>query len=62
MMTESRNLGFGIFDIQEVRQDLDDHQAMNVLVYIKTWLDYKNGLSDELIREVANEFYPERKS
>jgi len=61
-MTDLKDLGFGIFDILEVRQDLEDWQAMNVLVYIKTWLDYKNGLTDEAIREVADELYPERKS
>jgi hypothetical protein len=61
-MTELRTLGFGILDIQEVRQDLEDWQAMNVLIYIKTWLDYKNGLTDEEIQEVANELYPESKS
>jgi hypothetical protein len=61
-MTELKTLDWGIFDIQEVRQDLEDHQAMNVLVYIKTWEDYKNGLTDEAIRTIANELYPERKS
>lgn len=61
-MTELRTLDFGTLDIQEVRQDLTDHQALNVLVYIKTWEDYKNGLTDEAIRTIANELYPERKS
>ena len=61
-MTELKPLDWGIFDIQEVRQDLTDHQALNVLVYIKTWEDYKNGLTDEAIRTIANELYPERKS
>ena len=61
-MTELRTLSFGIFDIQEVRQDLTDDQAMDVLMHLKTWEDYPNGLTDEFIRTTANELYPESKS
>jgi hypothetical protein len=60
-MTELRTLGFGIIDIQEVRQDLTDDQAMDVLMHLKTWEDYPNGLTDEFIRTTANDFYPESK-
>ena len=61
MMTELRTLDFGIFDIQEVRQDLTDDQAMDVLIFLKTWEDYPNGLTDEVIRTTANDLYPESK-
>jgi hypothetical protein len=60
-MTELRTLSFGIIDIQEVRQDLTDDQAMDVLMHLKTWEDYPNGLTDEFIRTTANDFYTESK-
>ena len=34
-MNELKTLNWGILDIQEVRQDLDDKQALMVLYYIK---------------------------
>ena len=60
-MNELKTLGWGIFDIQDVRQDLADHQALIVLDYIKANYEYKNGITDAAIRTAANELYPERK-
>ena len=60
-MTELKTLGWGIFDIQDVRQDLADHQALIVLDYIKANYEYKNGITDAAIRTAANELYPESK-
>lgn len=60
-MNQIKSLDWGIFDIQEVRQDLTDNQAMNVLVYVKAWHDYKNGISENIIRTAAHELYPESK-
>ena len=60
-MTELKTLGCGIFDIQDVRQDLADHQALIVLDYIKANYEYKNGITDAAIRTAANELYPESK-
>jgi len=60
-MAELITLEWGIFDIQDVRQDLTDNQAMNVLVYIKAWHDYKSGITEEIIRTAAHELYPESK-
>lgn len=61
-MSELIDLKWGIFDIQYVRQDLTDEQAMSVLVYLKAWHDYKNGVTDATIRTAANELFPESKS
>jgi hypothetical protein len=60
-MNELKTLDWGIFDIQDVRQDLPDHQALIVLDYIKANYDYKNGMTDAAIRTAANELYPESK-
>lgn len=60
-MNQIKTLDWGIFDIQEVRQDLSDTQAMNVLVYVKAWHDYKNGILENIIRTAAHELYPESK-
>jgi hypothetical protein len=59
-MTEIKPLNWGILDIQEVRQDLDDKQALMVLYYIKG--NYKRGVTEQVIRTMANELYPESKS
>ena len=59
MMTEFKPLDWGIFDIQQVRQDLDDKQALMVLYYIKG--NYKRGVTEQVIRTMANELYPESK-
>jgi hypothetical protein len=48
-MSELIDLKWGIFDIQYVRQDLTDEQAMSVLVYLKACHDYKNGIADATI-------------
>ena len=61
-MSELKTLAWGILDIQAVRQDLTDEQAMSVLVYLKAWHDYKNGITDATIRTAANELFPESKS
>jgi len=58
-MNELKTLDWGIFDIQNVRQDLPDHQALIVLDYIKANYDYKNGMTDAAILTAANELYPE---
>ena len=60
-MAELKTLAWGILDIQAVRQDLTNEQAMSVLVYLKAWHDYKNGITDATIRTAANELYPESK-
>jgi len=60
-MSELKTLAWGILDIQAVRQDLTNEQAMSVLVYLKAWHDYKNGITDATIRTAANELYPESK-
>jgi hypothetical protein len=59
-MTEIKPLDWGIFDIQDVRQDLDDKQALMVLYYIKG--NYKRAVTEQVIRTMANELYPESKS
>ena len=56
-MSELIDLKWGIFDIQYVRQDLTNEQAMSVLVYLKAWHDYKNGITDATIRTAANELF-----
>ena len=61
-MSELKTLAWGILDIQAVRQDLTNEQAMSVLVYLKAWHDYKNGITDATIRTAANELFPESKS
>jgi len=53
-MNELKTLEWGIFDIQDVRQDLPDHQALIVLDYIKANYDYKNGITDDIIRTAAH--------
>ena len=58
-MNELKALDWGIFDIQEVRQDLDDKQALMVLYYIKG--NYKRAVTEQVIRTMANELYPESK-
>jgi hypothetical protein len=58
-MNELKTLDWGIFDIQEVRQDLDDKQALMVLYYIKG--NYKRAVTEQVIRTMANELYPESK-
>jgi hypothetical protein len=58
-MNEIKTLDWGIFDIQEVRQDLDDKQALMVLYYIKG--NYKRAVTEQVIRTMANELYPESK-
>lgn len=60
-MSELKTLAWGILDIQDVRQDLTNEQAMSVLVYLKACHDYKNGITDATIRTAANELYPESK-
>ena len=58
-MNDVLDLAWGIFDIQEVRQDLDDKQALMVLYYIKG--NYKRGVTEQVIRTMANELFPESK-
>ena len=60
-MSELKTLAWGILDIQDVRQDLTNEQAMSVLVYLKACHDYKNGITDATIRTAANELYQESK-
>jgi hypothetical protein len=60
-MNELKTLDWGIFDIQDVRQDLPDHQALIVLDYMKANYDCKGGVTNAIIRTAANELYPERK-
>jgi hypothetical protein len=60
-MSELIDLKWGIFDIQYVRQDLTDEQAMSVLVYLKASHDYKNGVTDATIRTAAHELFPKSK-
>jgi len=60
-MTTTTDLKWGIFDIQDVRQDLEDHEALILLDYIKANYQCKDGIPLETIRTVANDFYPESK-
>lgn len=58
-MNDVLDLSWGIFDIQKVRQDLDDEQALKVLYYIKG--NYQRAVTEQVIRTMANELFPESK-
>lgn len=50
---------WGIDDVQELRPDLGDDQAWEVLQAVQSNLDANFGINWDAIRETADELYPE---
>ena len=48
-----------IEDIQSVRADLDDDQAVEVLKYMAQFYDAQIGINWDYINQCAHEVYPE---
>jgi len=66
ILTENRIIGhlWGIEDVQEVRSDLDDNQAWQVLQTVEERLDSQYGMNRDTIEIIANELFgskPERR-
>lgn len=49
---------WGTYDVQELRPDLTDDQAWNVLQKCDKYHDCNNGFTWEFIKAVADDFYP----
>ena len=48
-----------IDDVKDVREDLDDDQAMEVLEFVKDKHDANLGITWETLQYAANHLYPE---
>jgi hypothetical protein len=61
LLEEERVIGhfWGIEDVQEVRTDLDDDQAWEVLQTVKRRLDSNYGINWDVLRYIADDLYPE---
>jgi len=52
------NDAWHIEDIQSIRDDLDDDQAIEVLKYMAQWYDAQNGINWEFIQDCCYQLYP----
>ena len=48
-----------IDDVQSVRPDLDDDQAVHVLEAMADWFDANDGINWEVIEMTAEQLYPQ---
>ena len=61
LLAEQGRIGiiWGIEDVKEIRSDLNDEQAWNVLTEVERRHDATNGVNWDSIKSIADELYAE---